>query len=563
MTETLEAFIEALRAQLTFDARAEATLEQVAAFARAQLQTHASAPHGPRARLRGCSLHWRGEQGYEGFVWRSEPGVARHSPGPSASLWTWMASERAQLVLEPQLELLWIDPRRGHQARRVDLTERAPHEPLSASMARFAGEESTHVLVSPLIDAHGSLVGMVGLEFEARSAMGDPALWTHLCPGLSVLLNAAVSLLAAGTPPPQTATSDELLPVIGRSMARRVQLLERFAAHDETLLLTGASGTGKSRLARWCHQRSARAEHPFEELDLLTVPEDMQMAQLVGWSRGAFTGAVQDVRGALDRADGGTLFIDEIDKLSLKTQAGFLKLLEDGTYQILGSAGGRRRANVRFIVATNADLQEAVRAGTFREDLLYRINTLPVHLPSLAERADEIPQWARLMLQRHSGAHMSWTPEALHLLERAPWPGNLRQLDNVVRRAGIIAQMRSDGHAQVTIRDVREALELGSSSPAEVPASLLHALEDASHLITEAALSLDEPPRQLLDTLGDALKALILRSTTAQLDGVEEAFRALGMEHHLAHRNHHRILKKLNEQLDQVRTLDEEMTQGG
>ena len=160
--------------------------------------------------------------------------------------------------------------------------------------------------------------------------------------------------------------------------------------------MLGPTGAGKSRLARWCHSRSQRKERPFEAVDLMTIPEDMQMAELFGWKRGAFTGAVSDHAGCIARAEGGTLFIDEIDKLSLKSQAGLLSFLETRDYRRLGDPASAQKADVRLIIGTNADLKKSVEAGEFREDLYYRINVLPVHLPPLADRADEIPAWGRL-----------------------------------------------------------------------------------------------------------------------------------------------------------------------
>src|SRR5262249_2358515 len=157
---------------------------------------------------------------------------------------------------------------------------------------------------------------------------------------------------------------------------------------------------GKSRLARWCHAQSPRSSRPFETVRLLSVPEELQMAELMGWRRGAFTGAVRDTPGALARAAKGTLFIDAIDKPRPKAPAGVLGLRETRRYRPLGDNAGEQRADVRFIVSTNVDLHAAVRAGRFREDLYYRINVLPVRLPSLEERLDELPAWVEYMLLR-------------------------------------------------------------------------------------------------------------------------------------------------------------------
>jgi DNA-binding NtrC family response regulator len=231
---------------------------------------------------------------------------------------------------------------------------------------------------------------------------------------------------------------DDLLPVIGKGTAGLIEILRVFVDQEETLIISGPTGAGKSRLARWCHEQSRRKPHPFETLDLLSVPEDLQMAELVGWKRGAFTGATNSMPGALTRAAKGTLFIDEIDKLSLKAQSGLLRMIEERRYRALGDDTNERQVEARFIIGTNADLRALVRNGRFREDLYYRIHVLPVRLPPLAERLDEVPEWAAFMLERCSGhakGSVHLTPDAIQALLSHSWPGNLRQLDNVIRRA--------------------------------------------------------------------------------------------------------------------------------
>ncbi len=172
------------------------------------------------------------------------------------------------------------------------------------------------------------------------------------------------------------------------------------------------------------------------------------MAELVGWRKGAFTGAVKDTAGALTRAEGGSLFIDEVDKLSLKAQAGLLRVLEERRYRPLGDSATEKAADVRFLVGTNTRLAERVRSGAFREDLYFRINVLPLRVPPLKERRDEIALWAAHMLARRQnrsmGGDASLSEQAKDLLQGQPWPGNLRQLDNIVRRAYALALMDID-----------------------------------------------------------------------------------------------------------------------
>ncbi|MCA9701701.1 MAG: sigma 54-interacting transcriptional regulator, partial [Myxococcales bacterium] len=164
-------------------------------------------------------------------------------------------------------------------------------------------------------------------------------------------------------------------------MHPRLERLRTYADLPETLLLSGPTGAGKSRLARFVHEQSRRADEPFVTLDLSAIPPTMQMAELFGWRRGAFTGAVRDHEGAAARAGAGTLFIDEIDKLSLEAQAGLLRLLEERRFRVLGASSDDLDCKARLIAGSNVDLRAAIAQGRFREDLFYRINVLVVALP--------------------------------------------------------------------------------------------------------------------------------------------------------------------------------------
>jgi DNA-binding NtrC family response regulator len=288
------------------------------------------------------------------------------------------------------------------------------------------------------------------------------------------------------------------LPVTGATMQSLIDMLRVFAQQEETILLSGPTGAGKSRLARFCHACSPRAQSAFETLDLTTVPEDLQMAELFGFRKGAFTGAVRDSAGCLGRAEGGTLFIDEIDKLSLKAQAGLLRVLEERTYRPLGDGAGERPAKVRFIVGTNANLAALVRSGLFREDLYFRIHVLPVRVPPLAQRKDEIVPWAEHMLdRRHAetgrGGRAVLSEAASRLLAVQPWPGNLRQLDNIVRRA----------YALFLVEPARPA---GASSPGDTAIIQI----DVRHIERALAYeSLDAEPPSLLSLLQATAAAFV------------------------------------------------------
>ncbi|WP_281256604.1 sigma-54-dependent transcriptional regulator [Melittangium boletus] len=341
---------------------------------------------------------------------------------------------------------------------------------------------------------------------------------------------------------------------MGAAMGEWLPMLRVFAQQEETLLICGATGTGKSRLARWFHAHSRRRDEAFEVLDLLSVPEELQMAELVGWKRGAFTGAVGSNVGSVARAEGGTLFIDEIDKLSLRAQAGLLHLLEERGYRALGEDSGKKRANVRFIIGTNADLLGAVRAGHFREDLYYRINVLPFRLPPLDERRDEIRPWARFMVERCKREHgpsdrVRLTAGAEQLLSSRSWPGNLRQLDNIVRRAFSLALVEAGGSGEVVIEEGSMARALACEAMPG-PKPLSEALRRTARSFVEEARRREIP----LDLdLADAFRGFVLGAAVQEL-GRDEAFRVLGREGLLRNRNHHKVLKREVERVNALLT---------
>ncbi|WP_394823107.1 sigma-54-dependent transcriptional regulator [Pendulispora albinea] len=415
----------------------------------------------------------------------------------------------------------------------------------------------THVFVLPLRGARGEIEGMISLEAECRAAVGQPFIWRACASRLRMLADIATPhLTALPLRPVVTHDQDPLLPVQGQAMKGIVRMLRVFAQQDETILLSGATGTGKSRLARWCHERSPYRKGPFEVLDLSTVPEDLQLAELFGWRKGAFTGAARDHGGAVERAGKGTLFIDEIDKLSMRAQAGLLYMLETRAYRVLGDSGGERRAHARFVVGTNANLQAAVRAQRFREDLYYRINVLPVRLPSLSERPDEIPTWARYMLERRHGERVpngtiNLTPAAEHRLLAYAWPGNLRQLDNVMRRAYTVALAEHGGELPHTLTvdepHLARALAYEDVEPGRSLVELLHAA--ATAFVREAERHAAQGRPLELDLAG-VFPGLVLAAATEKLESRDEAFRLFGRDAQVKSRNHHRVLRRELERVE-------------
>ena len=216
----------------------------------------------------------------------------------------------------------------------------------------------------------------------------------------------------------------------------------RVAAVDLPVLITGESGTGKGRLARAIHDASPRAARPFRVLDCAAVSGELLESELFGHQRGAFTGATDDRAGVFELADTGTLLLDQVDLMPESLQVRLLRVLEERTVQRLGSTTPRA-VDVRIVSTTTAELNDLVAAGTFRQDLYYRLHVVPITLPPLRDRAEDIPALAEELL---AGITADWgrpaarlTPGALAALQRHTWPGNIRELENTLRRAVALA----------------------------------------------------------------------------------------------------------------------------
>jgi DNA-binding NtrC family response regulator len=232
---------------------------------------------------------------------------------------------------------------------------------------------------------------------------------------------------------------EEPNPLIGESESMRLvmRLIEEVAQSEVTVLIEGESGTGKEIAARLIHTHSQRSDKPFISVNCAAFAEQLLEAELFGHVKGAFTGAATQKPGRFQLADGGTLFLDEIGDLSPKGQGDLLRVLEDGAFRMVGGSE-LIRVDVRIIAATNKKLLESVAAGKFREDLFYRLNVVPIVMPPLRARADDIPLLIGRFFERFSARHKRgakrMSPEAMQLCQRFPWPGNVRQLRNTVER---------------------------------------------------------------------------------------------------------------------------------
>jgi transcriptional regulator with GAF, ATPase, and Fis domain len=244
---------------------------------------------------------------------------------------------------------------------------------------------------------------------------------------------------------PVLSTRDRFGALVGRSVAMRgvFEILERAAASDATVLLRGETGTGKDLAAASIHQESPRREGPFVVVDLAAAPGALLASELFGHVRGAFTGADRDRIGAFERGHGGTVFLDEIGSLRLDLQAKLLRALQEREIERLGGVRAVS-VDVRILAATNVNLKNAVRARTFREDLYYRLNVVPLHVPPLRERREDIGSLVQYFVRkiaRECGRDVRGVSAgALEVLTRYDWPGNVRELENVLHRAVVLAR---------------------------------------------------------------------------------------------------------------------------
>ncbi|MCE9536698.1 MAG: sigma-54 dependent transcriptional regulator [Nitrospirae bacterium] len=272
--------------------------------------------------------------------------------------------------------------------------------------------------------------------------------------------------------------------MVGESapMQRVYNLVEMVADSDVTVLLTGESGTGKELISRAIHHKSPRADGPFITMNCGALPDNLFESELFGYEKGAFTGAMTNKMGRFELADGGTLLLDEVGELSLKSQVDFLRVLETKEFRRLGGTK-LITVDVRIIAATNRNLEEAVKQGDFREDLYYRLNVVPIRLPPLRDRADDIPLLVDRFLAECTTQHhrepKDVSREAMRLLRLYGWPGNIRQLRNLIERL------------VVTVKDAM-------IQPEHLPEEIQASKEDVRTMVVTLGTSLDQLEREVI-----------------------------------------------------------------
>ena len=302
--------------------------------------------------------------------------------------------------------------------------------------------------------------------------------------------------------------------IVGRSYAIRavIDKIEKVAKSPARVLVSGENGTGKELVARAVHRQSPRAEEPFVEVNCAAIPSELIESELFGHMKGSFTGAISDRAGKFEQANGGTLFLDEVGDMSLAAQAKVLRVLQDGVVTRIG--GSKPIAvDVRVLAATNKNLEDEIANARFREDLFYRLNVVPIHVPPLRERREDIPllvaHFLDVLTHREGVAPRTIANDAVEQLQRLDWPGNVRELRNTIERLLILAsgtRITPDDVARLVGRRDPEQAGLGSLLECKTFEEFKHAAERAFLLaklrefdwnVSETARALDMPRSNL------------------------------------------------------------------
>ena len=368
---------------------------------------------------------------------------------------------------------------------------------------------------------------------------------------LKELIGAVEKALERGSEPaaegetPQD-KSPEPLPLIGRSQAMQevYRVMARLMTTDLTVMVWGESGTGKELVARALHNFGKRAKGPFVAINMAAIPRELIESELFGHEKGAFTGATERSTGQFEQAQGGTLFLDEIGDMPMEAQTRLLRVLQEGEFTTVGGRRARQ-LDVRIVAATHQNLRQLINEGRFREDLYYRLNVVPIRLPPLRERRDDVPDLARDFLRRATGEGLprkTLSAEALTALKAHDWPGNVRELENMMKRlAALCPDEQIPGDAiEAELAQPAPEQGLGADGPGEAGRSLGAAVEH--HLSRHFAMHGDQlPPPGLYErVLREVELPLIALSLAAVRGNQVKAAEMLGI-------NRNTLRKKIRE----------------
>jgi len=338
----------------------------------------------------------------------------------------------------------------------------------------------------------------------------------------------------------------ETMPLVGRSAAMQdiYRMLARMMQTDLTVMITGESGTGKELVARALHEYGRRRNGPFVAINMAAIPRDLIESELFGHEKGAFTGAQNRSTGRFEQAEGGTLFLDEIGDMPMEAQTRLLRVLQQGEYT---TVGGRTpiRTDVRIVAATNKDLRTLINQGLFREDLFYRLNVVPLRLPGLRERSEDIPDLVRHFFKQAEKEGLQTkriAPAGVELMKRYPWPGNVRELENLIRRLAALYPQE-----EIAAEIIEGELRTSEASPASLSGTLLPDDVTISQAVEHhlqryfAGFAGELPPPGLYQrVLAEVEYPLVLASMTATRGNQIKAAELLGL-------NRNTLRKKIRE----------------
>ena len=322
--------------------------------------------------------------------------------------------------------------------------------------------------------------------------------------------------------PSRAQPASESLPIVGRSPAMQdiYRIIARLTQTDLTVMIVGESGTGKELVARALHDYGRRRKGAFVAVNMAAIPRELIESELFGHEKGAFTGATSRMAGRFEQAEGGTLFLDEIGDMPLEAQTRLLRVLQQSEYTSVGGVAPIK-TNVRIIAATHRDLRQLIAQGQFREDLFFRLNVVPLHLPALRERLEDLPDLARHFLERAPAEglpHKEISPEALSALQSYRWPGNVRELENLIKR---LLAMESDD----TITAGSVTRELATTPPMKQQNSLTTTFNEPSEFFENylaeyfASFGANLPPAGLYERLLAEIEPPLLRASLAATNG--------------------------------------------
>ena len=483
----------------TFQGAAEVLLETLLDIC----EEHFSRSGNGQTKTTRASLHLRDDHFYKNLVVveRAETNNGDRLK-PSTAIWVLVQEHQSPILLNVMIGEASVFTSK----QTLDVSDQiaVQIEP-SQSILDLSARETTHIVALPLQTQSDSLVGMVSLEFQSANISENIEADDIVATIETRLLLAAPILL---TLPNKVTEKSSILPVQSKWARDNEQLFSVIAQQKQTLMINGPTGGGKTNLARWLHEHSAQREGPFIEAHLNQMSDDTGLPHLFGWKKGAYTGAVSDNPGWIIRAQNGTLFLDEVDTLSLRQQQALLQLLDHGEFSVLGTTEPLTANNVRYIVASNTDLRQLVAEGSFREDLFHRLNTLAISVPAITERRDEIPAWINFFadtysLENPAVQEIEFSEAAVQQFVKGYYGGNLRELKATVIRACTQSQVQSphvNTRLLVDKGHVTTSVELSRREEDNNPVSLL--LRSAEELVATATRGQLPLPNSVLHDRG-------------------------------------------------------------